>query len=75
MKIKFNEVSKENPFSVVGEENDNAGYSSSCDEDIVFSGKDNDNVKSKISIIPSNSRLHSKNTILKLYGGIQRYSD
>ena len=72
MKIKFNEVSKENPFSIVGEENDNAGQSSDCDEDIVFSGKDNDNVKSKISMIPSNSRLDNKH---KLYGGILRLPD
>jgi hypothetical protein len=68
----FNEVSKENPFSVVGEENDNAGQSSDCDEDIVFSGKDNDNVKSKISMIPSNSRQDTKQ---KLYGGILRLPD
>lgn len=45
MKIKFNQVSKENPFAIVGEENDNLDNSSEYYEDIIFSGKDNDNTK------------------------------
>jgi len=75
MKIKFNQVSKENPFAVVGEENDNFDNSSAYYEDIIFSGIDNDNTKSKISIIPSNSRSYINTSKNKLYGGILRYSD